>query len=85
VLEAMSCGIPVLTANRASLPEVAGDATLLVNPEDVDAIAAGLERLLTDQEWRVGAVQRGLQQAGWFSWTRCIKETIAVYQQALVK
>jgi alpha-1,3-rhamnosyl/mannosyltransferase len=81
VLEAMSCGIPVLTANRASLPEVAGDATLLVNPEDVDAIAAGLERLLTDQEWRAGAVQRGLQQAGRFSWTRCIKETIAVYQR----
>ena len=83
VLEAMSCGIPVLTTDRASLPEVAGDAALLVNPEDVDAITAGLERLLTDHEWRTEAIQRGLQQAGRFSWTRCIKETITVYQQAL--
>jgi glycosyltransferase involved in cell wall biosynthesis len=83
VLEAMSCGIPVLTTDRASLPEVAGDAALLVNPEDVDAITAGLERLLTDHEWRTEAIQRGLQQAGRFSWVRCIQETIAVYQQAL--
>ena len=85
VLEAMSSGTPVLTSNCSSLPEVAGDAALLVNPEDVDAITAGLERLLTDQEWRTGAIERGLQQAGRFSWERCVEETVAVYREALAR
>ncbi|MDS4019331.1 MAG: glycosyltransferase family 1 protein [Candidatus Competibacter sp.] len=83
VLEAMASGIPVLTSNRSSLPEVGGDATLRVDPEDVDAINAGLERLLTDDEWRMVAVEHGLRQARHFSWERCIQETIAVYRQAL--
>lgn len=84
VLEAMASGVPTLTSDRSSLPEVAGDAALLVNPEDVDTITTGLERLLTDVNWRSLAVERGLQQARQFSWERCIEETIAVYQQALV-
>jgi glycosyltransferase involved in cell wall biosynthesis len=82
VLEALASGVPVLTANRASLPEVAGDAALLVEPEEVDALTAGLERLLVDQDWRTGAVERGLRQAGRFSWTRCVEETVAVYREA---
>ncbi|HAS50684.1 MAG TPA: glycosyltransferase family 1 protein, partial [Gammaproteobacteria bacterium] len=48
VLEAMRSGVPVLTTNRSSLPEVAGDAALLIDPEDVDAMTTSLERLLTD-------------------------------------
>lgn len=83
VLEAMRSGLPVLTADRASLPEVAGDAAILVDPEDVDAITAGLERLLTDAAWRALAVERGLRQAQSFSWARCVEETVAVYQAAL--
>jgi alpha-1,3-rhamnosyl/mannosyltransferase len=83
VLEAMRSGIPVLTSNRSSLPEIAGDAALLVDPEDVDAIAAGLERLLADDEWRALAIERGLRQAGPFSWERCVEETVAVYRTAL--
>lgn len=84
VLEAMCSGIPVLTSSRSSLPEVAGDAALLIDPEDVDAITAGLERLLTDTAWRTAAVARGLQQASRFSWARCVEETVAVYRKALV-
>jgi alpha-1,3-rhamnosyl/mannosyltransferase len=83
LLEAMRSGIPVLTANRSSLPEVAGDTAILVDPEDVDAIAAGLERLLTDEAWRALAVERGLRQAQPFSWARCVEETVAVYRAAL--
>lgn len=83
VLEAMASGVPALTSNRSSLPEVAGDAALLVEPEDVDAITAGLERLLTDGEWRAQAVERGLRQARLFSWERCVEETVAVYRRAL--
>lgn len=85
VLEAMASGVPVLTSDRSSLPEVAGDAALLVNPEDSDALAAGLERLLTDDCWRSLAVERGLQQARQFSWDRCIEETVAVYRMALAE
>ena len=85
VLEAMASGVPVLTSDRSSLPEVAGDAALLVNPEDSDALAAGLERLLTDDGWRSLAVERGLQQARQFSWDRCIAETVAVYRMALAE
>lgn len=83
VLEALASGIPVLTSNRSSLPEVAGDAALLIDPEDVEALTAGLERLLTDEEWRAQAVERGLRQARLFSWERCIEETVAVYRRAL--
>lgn len=83
LLEAMRSGVPVLTANRSSLPEVAGDAAILVDPEDVDTISAGLERLLTDEAWRGLAVERGLRQAQPFSWSRCVENTIGVYQQAL--
>ncbi|MDQ5910790.1 MAG: hypothetical protein QG599_2887 [Pseudomonadota bacterium] len=83
VLEAMRSGIPVLTANRSSLPEVAGDAAILIDPEDVDAITAGLERLLTDSAWRASAIDRGLEQSRRFSWERCVDETVAVYRKAL--
>ena len=83
LLEAMRSGIPTLTANRSSLPEIAGDAALLVDPEDVNAITAGLERLLTDAQWRAQAIKKGLQQAGSFSWERCIEETVAVYRVVL--
>lgn len=83
VLEAMASGVPVLTSDRASLPEVAGGAALLVNPEDTEAMTAGLEQLLTDNDWRSVAVNQGLRQAQRFSWERCIEETVAVYQQAL--
>ena len=83
LLEAMRSGVPELTANRSSLPEVAGDAAILVDPEDVDTISAGLERLLTDEAWRGLAVERGLRQAQPFSWSRCVENTIGVYQQAL--
>jgi len=80
VLEALASGTPTLTSNRSSLPEVAGDAALLVDPENVDTLTAGLERLLTDAEWRAQATERGLRQARQFSWERCVDETVAVYR-----
>lgn len=83
VLEAMASNVPVLTSNRSSLPEVAGDAALLVDPENVEAITTGLERLLTDDEWRARAVERGLRQASQFSWQRCVDQTVSVYRRAL--
>ncbi len=83
VLEAMACGAPVLTANSSSLPEVAGDAALLVDPRDTHAIAAGLRRLVQDEALRAELRARGLAHAAGFTWERCARETLAVLLEAL--
>ena len=70
VLEAMSCGCPVVTSNTSSLPEVAGDAALLVDPGESTAIAASLFRLLTDESLRNACREKGLVQAKQFTWDR---------------
>jgi alpha-1,3-rhamnosyl/mannosyltransferase len=81
VLEAMACGAPVLTSNRASLPEVAGDAAVLVDPVDPVSIAGGIERLVTDDEFRAGMVAKGFDNVRRFSWDRCARETVTVYHR----
>lgn len=83
VLEAMRSGVPVLTSNCSSLPEVAGDAAILIDPNDMDSMTTGLEQLLTDNNWRATAIKQGLQQSRQFSWEHCVEETIAVYRRAL--
>ena len=80
VLEAMACGIPVLTSNVSSLPEVAGGAAVLVPPTDVEAIADGLTQLLDDTALAVKLAARGLEWSANFSWDRCARETLAVYE-----
>src|SRR5262249_9132921 len=79
VLEAMACGTPVLTANSSSLPEVAGDAALLVDPLSVEAIAGGLADLLDSPERRAELSQRGLERAHQFRWDRVAERTVEVY------
>ncbi len=81
VLEAMQCGIPVLTSNVSALPEITGDAALLVSPTDVEEIAHGLTRLLEHEELRTALRARGYLRAQGFSWERCARETLAVYRQ----
>jgi glycosyltransferase involved in cell wall biosynthesis len=78
VLEAMACGAPVLTSNSSSLPEVAGDAALLVDPHDTRAIAAGMVRLARDEVLRQELRQRGYRRAAQFTWDRCAEETLRV-------
>jgi glycosyltransferase involved in cell wall biosynthesis len=83
VLEAMARGVPVACSNRSALPEVAGDAALLFDPEDVGAIRAAMARLLTDRELveRLGAAGRG--RAAQFSWERTAELTVRCYRRAL--
>ncbi len=83
ILEAMQCGCPVLTSNVTSMPEIAGDAALYIDPYDVAAIAAGLERLASDEELRSTLRTRGFDRAKEFSWERCARETHAGYRAAL--
>jgi glycosyltransferase involved in cell wall biosynthesis len=78
VLEAMACGAPVLAANTSSLPEVAGDAALLVAPTDTAAIAAALMRLADEPVLRDELRKRGLARAAEFTWDRCAAETLEV-------
>jgi glycosyltransferase involved in cell wall biosynthesis len=83
VLEAMACGVPTLSSRTSSIPEVAGDAAVLVDPTDVDAIAEGLSRLVSSQELRDRLRTAGLSQASAFSWARCATQTVAAYRAAL--
>jgi glycosyltransferase involved in cell wall biosynthesis len=78
-LEAMASGTPVVTSNVSSLPEVAGDAAVLVDPYDVAAITAGIKRVLTDPRLRAELVRRGLQRAREFSWERSVARTREIY------
>ena len=68
VLDAMARGVPVLTSNLSAMPEVAGDAALLVDPTDVHSIADGLCRLATDSDLRDALIQAGLARAKEFTW-----------------
>jgi glycosyltransferase involved in cell wall biosynthesis len=81
-LEAMACGLPVVVSNVASLPEVVGDAGLLIDPHDVDELAVAMWRILNDSELRQEMRDKGLHQAGRFSWERAARETAAIYRLA---
>lgn len=78
VLEAMACGTPVLTSTTSALPEVAGDAALLVDPDSTAAIAAGLARLAGDPALRDDLSARGRARAATFTWDSCADRTLAV-------
>ncbi len=83
VIEAMACGVPVVTSNVSSLPEVAGDAAILVNPEDPEEIASGINRILTDEDLYKNLQDRGFKQASKFTWESCAKKTLeAIYYVA---
>jgi len=83
VLEAMARGVPVACARWSSLPEVAGDAALLFDPEDVDAIGDAVERLLSDTELAARLRDAGRRRAALFTWERTAELTVASYRRAL--
>jgi len=81
LLEAMACGTPVVASNTSSLPEVAGDAALLVEPTDVDGMTVALWRVLSDGALRQQMSDKGLKRAGMFSWRRAAVETMVIYRR----
>ncbi len=79
VLEAMACGVPVVCSNASSLPEVAGDAALLIAPSDTGGLAAAMARVLEDADLRRDMVARGFVHAAQFTWERAARQLLAVF------
>jgi len=80
-LEAMACGTPVITSNTSSLPEVVGDAGIMVDPYDVDGLADAMHEVLTNSGLMEEMIKKGLERAKMFSWERCARETSKVYEE----
>ncbi len=81
-LEAMLCGVPVVTSNTSSLPEVVGDAGIMLDPRDADGLCESIQRLYADAALRATLSARSLARSELFSWERCTLETIAAYKVA---
>jgi glycosyltransferase involved in cell wall biosynthesis len=82
-LEAMACGSPVVVSNTSALPEVVGDAGLLVEPTDAEEMAGAMHRILTDSDLRDTLRAKGLERAKVFSWQRTARETVRTYERAM--
>jgi glycosyltransferase involved in cell wall biosynthesis len=83
VLEAMICGTPVISSPCGSIPEIAGDAALMVDPNDADAIANAIKSVVTDKVLYDSLVEKGKLRAGLFSWQLAAEKTFAVYQAVM--
>jgi glycosyltransferase involved in cell wall biosynthesis len=83
VLEAMAAGIPVIAGNRSALPEVCGEAALLVNPEREDELGTALQTLVRDEGLRTELISRGKLRATSFTWAKAVADTVSVYRELL--
>jgi len=81
VLEAMACGCPVICSNAASLPEVAGDAALFIDPYEVDGLASAIDKLVDDSTLRIDLIHKGFERVAQFSWKRAAEETLDVFRK----
>lgn len=78
VLEAMACGVPVVCSRASSLPEVAGDAALLINPHDEEGLVEAMQRVLEDEGLRAKMRERGLARSAAFTWDRATRQLLGV-------
>ena len=79
----MACGTPVIASDRGSLPEVVGDAGLIIDPEGEDSIAGAIERLWESDTLRSELREKGLRRAKDFSWEKTARETLKVYEELM--
>ncbi|MCF6245784.1 MAG: glycosyltransferase family 4 protein [Desulfobacula sp.] len=82
-LEAMQCGTPVITSDRSSLPEVVGDAGIIIDPEDEDALCQAMINIVKNNKLRAELSKKGIERSKIFSWKKCADETIEAYRFAL--
>ena len=85
VLEAMQFGAPVITSDRASIPEIIGNAGIMINPDSTEEIAGAMTKILMDKELRANLTEYGITQAAKFSWEKCADEVLKVYAKVLNK
>lgn len=85
VIEAMKCGCPVLTSNTSCLPEIAGNAALLVNPRDITEIRDGMLALAEDKDLRHRLIAEGLERVKLFTWEKCAEDTYKAYEYGISK
>ncbi len=83
IVDSMACGVPVITSNISSMPEVGGNAALYVNPRNIDDIKEKLTEIMNDQNLRTDLVKKGLEQVKKFSWEKNAKETFEVYKELM--
>jgi glycosyltransferase involved in cell wall biosynthesis len=82
-LEAMACGVPVLTSNTSSIPEVAGEAAMTVDPHNLDELRTKMEQILDDKDLSNKMIIEGLKQAKIFSWEICARQTLEIYRSLI--
>ena len=82
-LEALACGVPVVGSNASSVPEIVGDAGILVDPKDARAMAGALIAVCTDDALHDELSERALKQAEKFSWEKCARETVEAYESVI--
>lgn len=80
-IEAMACGVPVIVSNRSCLPEVTNGAAIMIDPDDIDGLAAAIAMSLEDDDLRATTISRGLDVAAGYSWETCVAKTVNVYRQ----
>jgi glycosyltransferase involved in cell wall biosynthesis len=81
ILEGMACGVPVITSNTSSMPEIAGDAAVLVDPHKPEEITAAIRKVLYNTDYRETLIQKGMKQVSKFSWQNMAKEYLRVYEE----
>jgi len=81
ILESLSCGVPAITSNSSSLPEVVGSAGILIDPRNIQEMKSAIERMLSDNKFYQNVKDKCLYQASKFNWQKTAKETIAVYEE----
>jgi len=85
ILEGMACGVPVITSNTSSMPEIAGDAAILVDPTKFDEIVSAIERILSDEKFRVSLCKKGIERAAQFSWKHMAEKYLELYNELVQK
>ncbi len=80
ILEAQRVGVPVITSNVSSMPEVAGDGAVLVDPYDVDSIGRAIKKVLSESEFKSGLIKKGFENVKKFSWEKCARGTLEIYR-----
>lgn len=81
ILEAMACGTPVIASNRASIPEVVGDAGITVNPDNIDELAEAILKVISNQDLREELIKKGYQRVKEFSWEKTARQTLEVFEE----